>query len=155
MYTIEKKFMFEAAHLLNLDDETHPCSVLHGHSYKVFIKIETEKLDKNGFIIDFGKLKEFKKYIIDEMDHSIILTEDQIVKHKNLIIDCQKIFTLPSSYENTTAECMCEYLNTIVHEYLVVQHNFLKKCKITVTMYETENNSASYTREYTSEEILV
>ena len=42
------------------------CKNLHGHSYFGDITISTQFLDKDGFVVDFGVLKD----IIDRYDHS-------------------------------------------------------------------------------------
>ena len=50
MFTVTKKFEFEASHKLDLTYES-PCQNLHGHSYKVEITISSEKLDENGIML--------------------------------------------------------------------------------------------------------
>jgi len=141
MFDIEKKFTFEAAHILDGLEDGHPCGTLHGHSYKLYIKIYSELLNDNGFIMDFGDLKKFGKEFIDRnLDHSMIITKNSCVTPMG------KVFLLPDEYKNTTVEIMCEY---ILKELLLFfkSISFNNFCKIRIKMFETENNSGSYTYE--------
>lgn len=63
MFILRKKFRFESAH--RLPGHKH-CGVLHGHSYFGEVEIWSRDLDENGFVMDFGEIKE----IINEYDHS-------------------------------------------------------------------------------------
>jgi 6-pyruvoyltetrahydropterin/6-carboxytetrahydropterin synthase len=66
MYILEKEFLIDCAHQLKDSESltTKKCLNLHGHTYRIIIKIESPKLI-DGMVIDFGKLKE----IVDELDH--------------------------------------------------------------------------------------
>ena len=68
MYRLRKQFNFEAAHSLPLVPRDHPCFRVHGHSYSVVIEVGSEKL-LDGFVIDFRKINEFAKPIVNEFDH--------------------------------------------------------------------------------------
>jgi len=51
-----------AAHKLNLPYESK-CKNLHGHNYKVIVRILKTELDENGMVVDVAKVKEVvKKY---------------------------------------------------------------------------------------------
>lgn len=69
MFTITKEFTFSASHQLSGLPESHQCSRLHGHNYKVEIVLQSEKLNNIGFIVDYGELKRFKEYIDNNLDH--------------------------------------------------------------------------------------
>ena len=140
MYEIEKKLTFEAAHVLKGLGENHPCSTIHGHSYKLYVKISSEELDRNGFIIDFGELKTFQKELIDSfIDHSVIITRDTVID-----VNCSKVYIMPKEYTNTTVENMCKHFLDLLLEFFkdIKFDNFYK---IRIKMFETENNSGSYT----------
>lgn len=63
---IGKLFEFEAAHKLK---NISKCKRIHGHSYK-FEVICGGRLDKNGMVINFGKVKEIvNRRIINSLDH--------------------------------------------------------------------------------------
>ena len=63
-------FHFESAH--NLYNYDGKCKNLHGHSYKLSVTVEGQ-VDKNGFIIDFGKIKELVyERVISRYDHQYL-----------------------------------------------------------------------------------
>lgn len=63
-YEIEINDAIDAAHQLHLPYDS-PCNRLHGHRYNIRVKIGTERLDKNGMVIDFTVLKT----VIRRYDH--------------------------------------------------------------------------------------
>ncbi len=69
MFTITKEFYFEASHQLKGLPEDHPCSRLHGHSYKIIVELKSEKLDETGFIKDYRELDLIKSFLDREFDH--------------------------------------------------------------------------------------
>lgn len=65
-----KEFEFDAAH--NLIHYKGKCERLHGHTYKLLVKIEGTK-DKEDMIFDFTELKQLvKENILVEFDHRYI-----------------------------------------------------------------------------------
>lgn len=77
---ITKEFSFEGAHaLVNYDGK---CREIHGHSYKLFVTVRGEPLNrsgeaKNGMLLDFNDLKKIVvSEIIDRYDHALLLHED-------------------------------------------------------------------------------
>lgn len=70
MYTISKKFTFDAAHRLKGLPPSHKCSHLHGHTYTVEIIISAIDLDEGGFVLDFTELAPLKNYIDTVLDHT-------------------------------------------------------------------------------------
>lgn len=69
MYTITKRYEFEAAHSLPQLPDGHKCKNPHGHSYVVEIRLKTKRLDAYGFVLDFAKLDEVMNPIIARLDH--------------------------------------------------------------------------------------
>ena len=69
MFTITKEFLFDAAHHLPLMPEGHKCKRHHGHSYRVIMELQSEKLDDFGFVLDYGELAPIKEYIDSTLDH--------------------------------------------------------------------------------------
>jgi 6-pyruvoyltetrahydropterin/6-carboxytetrahydropterin synthase len=63
VYRISKQFSFETSHRLSLLPETHKCSRLHGHHYVVEVVLESEELDRYGFVRDYGELRPLKDFI--------------------------------------------------------------------------------------------
>lgn len=72
MFTLRKKFTFEAAHYLPHHDGK--CQRLHGHSFVGWIEVNGAELEpsgpKAGMIVDFGDLSAATRPIVDDyLDH--------------------------------------------------------------------------------------
>ena len=161
MYAIEKKFSFSAAHLLVDLCKDHPCGSLHGHNYDVYIRIESDKLDDHGFIIDFNDLKNFKTKVIDVLfDHATIMTYQY---HENLSKNFDynnttalfgKTYTLPSQYNNTTVENMCKHIYELLVQYSK-RINFTNYTNIRIRMSENDSSFGEYSPSESRTENLI
>ncbi|WP_395577249.1 6-pyruvoyl trahydropterin synthase family protein [Streptomyces sp. BK79] len=69
VFTIGKKFSFEAGHRLPGLPHEHKCSHQHGHSYEVEVILTAPALEGPGFVTDFGVLAPFKAFLEAELDH--------------------------------------------------------------------------------------
>lgn len=69
MYIIKKEFSFSASHQIKCLPDTHPCSRLHGHNYRVEVVLQSAELDGTGFVRDYRELSAFKAYLDDTLDH--------------------------------------------------------------------------------------
>lgn len=72
---IFKTFTFDAAHRLTAVESAHPCSSVHGHTYRVSVHFEGP-VAGNGMVIDFHDVKKAVKPIIDKLDHSLLNDHD-------------------------------------------------------------------------------
>jgi 6-pyruvoyltetrahydropterin/6-carboxytetrahydropterin synthase len=52
------------------------CSQLHGYSLQVKVVFEGQYLDENNWVVDFGGLKELKKWLEDMYDHKLLVAAD-------------------------------------------------------------------------------
>ncbi|MBH1463145.1 6-carboxytetrahydropterin synthase QueD [Stenotrophomonas geniculata] len=66
---IFKVFMLEAAHRLPNVPPGHKCARLHGHSFRVELKVEGEPGAQTGWIMDFSDVKAAFQPIYDRLDH--------------------------------------------------------------------------------------
>lgn len=65
-----KEFEFDAAH--NLIHYHGKCEKLHGHTYRLVVKLEGER-DSEGMVYDFVELKKaVKERVIDKFDHAYL-----------------------------------------------------------------------------------
>lgn len=65
-----KEFEFDAAH--NLVEYHGKCEKLHGHTYKLVVKLEGTP-DSEGMVYDFVELKRVvKKRVVDKFDHAYL-----------------------------------------------------------------------------------
>ncbi len=89
MFKITKEFSFEASHQLHGLPPDHPCTRLHGHSYRVVMVLEGESLSEVGFVRDYRDLDAVKRFIDERLDH----------RHLNDVLPC-----------NPTAENLARFL---------------------------------------------
>jgi 6-pyruvoyltetrahydropterin/6-carboxytetrahydropterin synthase len=66
---ITQAFSFEAAHFLPNVAPTHRCHAMHGHSYRVELKLEGSVDPKTGFVVDFFAIEKAVEPLRAELDH--------------------------------------------------------------------------------------
>lgn len=130
MYTISKEFHFSASHILYGLADGHPCGRMHGHNYVIVVELQSQSLNKTGFVKDYRELDPIKKFIDEELDH----------KHLNDIPDPFKS-SFPLFPGNPSAENMARAL------FNVFQFIMPDDVKISaVTVKETPKTAARYER---------
>lgn len=139
MYSLKTESHFDSAHFLaNYDGK---CGNIHGHRWKIEIKVESEELKNEGqevgMVVDFGILKRDLKEIADEYDHTLIIEKGTMRKEtlNCLIEDSFKIIEVDF---RPTAENLAKSFFDIMSKkgYNVKQ----------ATVYETPTNCATYTK---------
>lgn len=116
MFTIGKRFTFDAAHSLPHLPAEHKCSRLHGHTYTVEVELAAPHVTADGFVRDYGDLRVVKDWLDQHLDH----------RDLNAVV-----LDMP-----TTAECLARYL------YRVVKN--LVPETTAVTVCETPSTWATY-----------
>jgi len=119
MYKLKVEAYFSAAH--NLRGYKGKCEELHGHNWKVEMVVASGNLDKIGMVADFKELKGLLNSALDKLDH----------KYLNNLSVFKKV--------NPTSENIAKYI------YGQLRHK-LPNLKL-VTVWESENSSASYDEE--------
>jgi 6-pyruvoyltetrahydropterin/6-carboxytetrahydropterin synthase len=66
---ISQAFTFEAAHRLPNVPEGHRCRRMHGHSYRVEVRIEGPVDRRSGFVVDFFDVEAAFAPLLDLLDH--------------------------------------------------------------------------------------
>ena len=93
---------FSSAHII---PEYEKCGRLHGHTYAVHLKV-CGLPDKKGIIVDFSILKDILRDIVSELDHRILIPENNnavdIIKEKNSV----KVTTLGKDYIFPLNDCV-------------------------------------------------
>lgn len=115
------------------------CAFIHGHNWSISLTFAATKLDKNGFVVDFGKLKYIKSWIEENLDHACLLnlTDPCVDDFKNS--KYFKLFLIP--------DCSCEGLAKYLFRILnsLVSGQEYGRVKITqVIVTEDSKNSATY-----------
>ena len=70
MYELKVLTDFSAAHQLRMVSEK--CENLHGHNWKIEVRVEGEKLNDAGIVMDFGVLKKHVAEIMSTLDHKFL-----------------------------------------------------------------------------------
>jgi len=70
---IRKLYKFENAHIVRNCTSRRCSRSIHGHSYKVEVKLSSNFLDNAQMVYDFGLMKLSIKELIDSFDHAITL----------------------------------------------------------------------------------
>lgn len=66
---IFREFTFEAAHRLTHLPDEHKCSRLHGHSYRVQVRVAGPVGPETGWIMDFQEIKDAFAPLHNKLDH--------------------------------------------------------------------------------------
>ena len=67
-----KTFSIEAARSLPNLPKNHPCSKIHGHSFKIKIMVSGLVDKDTGFVMDFGQLDTLFEPLRKQIDHSYL-----------------------------------------------------------------------------------
>jgi 6-pyruvoyltetrahydropterin/6-carboxytetrahydropterin synthase len=121
MYSITKEFTFDSAHYLR--NYAGKCANMHGHTYRVIVTIEGDRLDPLGMLVDFSTVKGL---VTHPFDH-LLLNEVE-----------------PFTEINPTAEHMASTIFYIIDNYCSTLDND-PICK-SVLIWETPTSSAKYER---------
>ena len=70
MYEISVEKHFDAAHYLR--GYQGKCEEMHGHRYRVVVKVKAEKLNDIGLAYDFTDLKRYLQEVIARFDHTCL-----------------------------------------------------------------------------------
>ncbi|MFO7738096.1 MAG: 6-carboxytetrahydropterin synthase QueD [Desulfatiglandaceae bacterium] len=70
MYELKIVTQFAAAHQLR--GYEGGCENLHGHNWKIEVFLAGEELGKDGMLMDFRRVKEAAKGVLDELDHKFL-----------------------------------------------------------------------------------
>lgn len=66
---VYKDFRFEAAHRLPNAPEGHKCRRLHGHSYRVSVRVEGKLQQPEGWVLDFARIGDAFAPVREQLDH--------------------------------------------------------------------------------------
>ena len=135
MFKIQKIYRFEMGHILR-KAYSNECKQFHGHSYKMGVILQSDKLDAFDMVMDFKKLNEIVKPIIAEFDHKCLIQENkQITKAEMLkLIKFGMVFV----DFNPTGEQLAKYFYERITEAL--ENKFI----IEISLWETETSCISY-----------
>ncbi|OFZ29270.1 MAG: 6-carboxytetrahydropterin synthase QueD [Bdellovibrionales bacterium RIFCSPHIGHO2_01_FULL_40_29] len=71
-FELKQHFQIESARFLpNLPAE-HPCSRMHGHSFKIILTLQSSLDSKLGWVMDYHEISEVMKPLLAQLDHRIL-----------------------------------------------------------------------------------
>jgi len=129
---IAKEFRWEMGHRLQC--HKGKCFNLHGHSYKLLVEF-TGDAESNGMVLDYFDVKKIIAPIVDELDHTVIISKDDF-ELKEAIQKLNSAHVIVN-YE-TTAENLCHYFLDKIKNTNLPQNI----SEIKVRIFETENTYA-------------
>jgi len=120
------------------------CKLIHGHNWSFRLTFEAVERDENGFVVDFGKLKELKQSLYDIFDHKLVLSQDDPMLRE---IGC---FLRDQGIANLTVvpDCSCEGIAEFVHgiaDAYVRKETFNRARVRECNVYEDSKNEATFT----------
>ncbi|KKN22985.1 hypothetical protein LCGC14_0909560 [marine sediment metagenome] len=120
---LSTRVFFEAAH--RLSDYEGKCKRLHGHNWIVDVDIDTDrKLDKTGFIVDFGIIKDIAK----KFDHIIVMKDTD--ENRKYLESVPEDWVLWVSF-NPTCEHFAEYFRNEISKQCKLQRG-----DVSIKVYE-------------------
>ncbi len=70
MFELVVETDFAAAHFLR--EYQGKCEALHGHNWRVEVRLRAEALDRLGMVMDFGDVKRVIGQVMEELDHGCL-----------------------------------------------------------------------------------
>lgn len=142
MFILKSEIQFDASHYLSGYDGK--CSNIHGHRYRLVIKVKGNKLKESGsnraMVEDFNYIKLILKEIHDLFDHKLIIENDETGKE---LIRCLESTTQKFEYVlmpyRPTAEEMCKDI------FNRIKGKGINICE--AELFETPTNSCIYNEE--------
>lgn len=137
MYFLTAEASFDGAHFLS--GYEGKCSNLHGHRWRVILKIKADEVQESGqqrgMVVDFSDVKKALKVETDYFDHTFIYERDTL---KESTVDAlnEEGFLMRIVDFRPTAENFSKYFYDKFAGYGFDVAE--------VTVYETPNNCASY-----------
>lgn len=161
MFSAERECHASIAHRLN--GHKGACANIHGHNYVFSLRLIGPSLNSMGMVVDFGDIKKFwDDWIKENWDHRLILWKtDSFCKFLNFIrqdffIQKQRFYKILNTDIinkslvivdfNPTAENMAAFLYSHVRKELWDRNILPYISMITVTVEETEGNTATFSR---------
>ena len=123
------------------------CKLLHGYALAFKLEFESSNLDHRNWCVNFGGLKDIKKFLEDKFDHTLLVASDD--PKKDIILDLDRIHGIANVIE--IDKTGCEAIAKLVFEFTktwLEKMNYSHDVKLlSVEVSEHEANSAIYSKE--------
>ena len=71
-FELKQHFQIESARFLPNLDKNHPCSNMHGHSFKIILSIVGPLHLKLGWVMDYHEISAVIKPLLTLLDHKVL-----------------------------------------------------------------------------------
>lgn len=71
-FELKQHFQIESARFLPHLPSTHPCSRMHGHSFKIILTLVGDLDPQIGWVIDYNDIQSRMKPLLDLIDHRVL-----------------------------------------------------------------------------------
>jgi len=115
-YELKQHFHVESARFLTNLPKNHPCSNMHGHSFKIILTLIGDLHPKIGWVMDYHEISKVMAPILQQIDH--------------------KVLNEVAGLENPTSELLAKW----IYEKALIQIPLLKA----VTIMETTSTECTY-----------
>ena len=68
-FELKQHFQIESSRYLPNLDTSHPCSRMHGHSFKIILTLKGEADARLAWVIDYGDIQSLMMPILNRIDH--------------------------------------------------------------------------------------
>mgnify|MGYP003636272134 CR=1 FL=1 len=121
---------------------TSHCKYIHGYQLKAKFWFQAKELDSNDWVVDFGGLKELKKLLKNQFDHTMCISEKDphLDKFKSLARD--GICDL-RVMNGVGIEKFAEWCHSAADNFVQIITQLRCRC-VKVEVFEHQDNSAIY-----------
>lgn len=119
------------------------CSLIHGHNWDFEVRFVCNFVDKNGFVMDFGKLKPMKEFL-DHFDHALVLKDDDPFLYKLPDEVCRIVQVNDASSEGLAKYLFAEFSLMIDTRESFSNERYRGVEIAEVVVYEDSKNSARF-----------
>jgi 6-pyruvoyltetrahydropterin/6-carboxytetrahydropterin synthase len=118
------------------------CRFVHGYSREFYFEFAGSERSKEGWVVDFGGLKDLKAWLDHWFDHTFLVAQDDPALETFKKLDAEGVIQL-RVLENPSMEGTAEFVYKHANE--MVKKLTQNRCYITkVEVRENEKNSAIY-----------
>lgn len=71
-YELKQQFQIESARFLPHLPSTHPCSKMHGHSFKIILTFLGPLDPQIGWVIDYHEITQIMTPLLQQLDHHVL-----------------------------------------------------------------------------------
>lgn len=118
------------------------CRYVHGYSRSFYMEFESSELTEEMWVMDFGGLKEVKKWLEHMFDHTFLVAEDDPELSRFKVLDDEGIIqmrTLPNAGMEGSAKFVYDEVSKLISKQ-TKERVWITK----VEVRENEKNSAIY-----------